>query len=133
MTRHNFTAAAKREAEARAGGRCEATGIRYGLEPGVRCNADLSKTGIERDHYPRGAHDPHPETKTAANCVVCCPACNQYAANHIDKRVEAKMKRIQVKHNPDPSTRKVKPKIPRPANGGWSKGKTIWAKRPFGS
>jgi 5-methylcytosine-specific restriction protein A len=128
--RHNFTAAAKREAEARAGGRCEATGIRYGLEPGVRCNADLSKTGIERDHYPRGAHDPHPETRTAANCVVCCPPCNQYAANHTDKKVEAKMKRLARKHGPVEG-RKVKKPIPRPANGGWpAKGTVKFQKKP---
>src|SRR5690349_3120708 len=95
--RHEFTAAAIREADARANGRCEATGERYGLPPGVRCNADLAVTGRQRDHYPRGAHDPHPETRTAANCVVCCPRCNQYANNKHDTPREAKMKRIGAK------------------------------------
>lgn len=95
--RHEFTAAAKREADARAGGRCEATGLRYGLAQGQRCGADLAVTGQQRDHYPRGAHDPHPETRTAANCVVCCPRCNQYANNKIDTPREAKMKRIAKK------------------------------------
>lgn len=95
--RHEFTAAAKREADARAGDRCEATGVRYGLAPGQRCNADLTATGRQRDHYPRGAHDPHPETRTAGNCVVCCPRCNQYANNKVDTPREAKMKRIAKK------------------------------------
>jgi hypothetical protein len=110
--RHDFTAAAIREADARANGHCEATGPRYGLPEGVRCNADLAVTGRQRDHYPRGAHDPDPETRTAANCVVCCPRCNQYAANHTDKTVEAKMKRVQRKHGRIPDTRKPKRKIP---------------------
>ncbi len=109
--RHEFSAAAIREADARANGRCEATGERYGLPHGVRCNADLTVTGRQRDHYPRGAHDPHPETRTAANCVVCCPRCNQYAANHTDKRVEAKIKRIRRKHGLEPDNRKPRPKI----------------------
>lgn len=95
--RHEFSAAAIREADARANGRCEATGERYGLPPGVRCNADLAKTGRQRDHYPRGAHDPHPDTRTASNCVVCCPACNQWANNKIDTPREAKMKRVAKK------------------------------------
>jgi 5-methylcytosine-specific restriction protein A len=119
--RHEFTAAAIREADERAQGRCEATGQRYGLEPGERCNADLSATGRQRDHFPRGAHDPHPETRTAANCVVCCPRCNQYAANHTDKAVEAKIKRVRRKHGLEPDTRKPRRKIPRPKNFKWAK------------
>jgi hypothetical protein len=95
--RHEFTAAAIREADARAGGRCEAVGARYGLPSGQRCNADLAITGRQRDHYPRGAHDPHPDTRTAANCVVCCPAHNQFANNKVDTPREAKMKRIAKK------------------------------------
>lgn len=109
--RHNFTAAAKREADARANGRCEATGLRYGLSRGERCNADLAVTGRERDHYPRGAHDPHPDTRTAGNCVVCCPFHNQYAANHTDKAVEAKIKRVRQKHGMDLVRRKPRPKM----------------------
>jgi 5-methylcytosine-specific restriction protein A len=49
-----------------------------------------------------------------------------------DVKAIAKSNRIVRKHGPV-EERKVKPKIPRPANGGWSKGKTIWPKRPFGS
>lgn len=111
MTRHPFTAAAIREADARANGHCEAAGSRYGLPEGVRCNADLTITGRERDHYPRGAHDPHPDTRMAKNCIVCCPAHNQFAANHTDKAVEAKIKRVRRKHHLDPDTRKPRKKI----------------------
>lgn len=120
--RHEFTASAIREADARAQGRCEATGPRYGLAPGVRCNADLSVTGRQRDHFPRGAHDPHPDTRTAGNCVVCCPRCNQYAANHTDKAVEAKIKRVRRKHGLTPDTRKPRPKI-RARKNPWPAGR----------
>lgn len=109
--RHEFRAAAIREADARANGRCEATGPRYGLPEGVRCNADLTVTGRQRDHYPRGAHDPHPDTRTAGNCVVCCPRCNQYAANHTDKQREWKIKDVRRKHGLDPDERKKAPPI----------------------
>jgi hypothetical protein len=139
LTRHNFTAAAIREADARAQGRCEATGPRYGLPPGTRCNADLSVTGRQRDHYPRGAHDPHPETRTASNCVVCCPRCNQWAANHTDKQREQSIKNVsydEALHRakmdrkrgvdaldpPKPRGRQGKSKpIPRPKNYKWAK------------
>jgi len=141
LTRHNFTAAAIREADARANGRCEATGPRYGLAPDERCNADLAVTGRERDHFPRGAHDPHPDTRTAANCVVCCPAHNQYAANHTDKQREqsiknvsydealhqARMQRkagVEVSDPPKPRGRKGRSK-PIPAR------KTDWPSKPF--
>lgn len=128
MTRHEFTAAAIREADARANGRCEAVGARYGLPDGIRCNADLSVTGRQRDHYPRGAHDPHPDTRMAGNCVVCCPAHNQYAANHTDKAVEAKMKRIARKHGHVPDTRKPRKKIASP---GFSQAHRPLRSRPF--
>lgn len=137
--RHNFTAAAIREADERANGRCEAAGPRYGLAPGVRCNADLAVTGRERDHFPRGAHDPHPDTRTAGNCIVCCPAHNQYAANHTDKQVEQKIKNLsyddalhaarmkrkagaEAPDPPKPRGRQGKSKpIPRPKNYKWAK------------
>jgi hypothetical protein len=137
--RHNFTAGAIREADARAQGRCEAIGPRYGLAPGERCNADLSVAGRERDHFPRGAHDPHPETRTAANCVVCCKRCNQFAANHTDKQREQSIKNVSydealhrakmgrkagmdIPDPPKPRGRQGKSKpIPRPKNFKWAK------------
>lgn len=109
MTRHNFSPAVKKAALERAGWRCEAIGPRYGLPPGERCNADLRVTGVEHDHYPLGAHAEG--SNTLENDVACCPAHNQYAANHTDKSVEAKIKRVQRKHGRRPDTRKPRPKI----------------------
>jgi predicted ATPase len=108
--RHEFPAAVCRAADARANGRCEATGPRYGLAEGVRCNADLASEGKERDHYPLGAHAEGSETLD--NCVVCCRRCNQYAANHTDKAAEARIKRVRRKHGLDPDTRKPRKSIP---------------------
>lgn len=109
MTRHEFPAAVKRAALARSGGRCEAVGERYGLAAAERCLAVLAETGTEYDHYPLGAH--HPDSATLENCTACCPAHNQYAANHHDKKVEAKIKRVRRKHGIDPDNRKPRPRM----------------------
>ena len=94
VTRHEFPAAVKRAALERGGGQCEAVGQRYGLPAGVRCQRTVHAQRVQFDHFPRGAHDPHPETVTLGNCVATCPECNQYAANHTDKQVEQKIKNL---------------------------------------
>lgn len=96
--RHEFPASVKRAAFERSGGQCEAVGSRYGLPDGVRCQRQIAKGAVQYDHYPRGAHDPHPDTRTIGNCVACCPACNQFAANHTDKQVEQKIKNVSYDH-----------------------------------
>jgi 5-methylcytosine-specific restriction endonuclease McrA len=106
--RHNFSKATKKLAYARAGGLCEGTGSRYGKAAGERCRADLSIVPVEYDHWPLGAHAEG--SNALENCVATCRTCNQWAANHTDKRVEAKLKRIQRKHGPK-ELRKVKAKI----------------------
>lgn len=60
--------------------------------------------------------------------LVCHPA-----KTALDKRMITKSNHVRAKHNTDGTPSKVRAKIPRPANGGWSKGKTIWAKRKFGA
>lgn len=92
MTRHNFSKATRKAAYARSGGRCEASGPRYQLAAGERCNADLAVTGMEVDHYPLGAHAEG--SNRLENAVACCPHCNQVAANTIDKQVEQKIKNL---------------------------------------
>ena len=94
MTRHEFTKPVKVAALERSGGQCEAIGERYGLPAGVRCQRPVAWGAVQFDHYPRGAHDPHPDTRTLGNCVATCPACNQFAANHTDKQVEQKIKGV---------------------------------------
>lgn len=126
--RHEFPAAVKREALARAGGQCEAIGERYGKPAGERCDRSIGKGKVQFDHYPRGAHDPSPETVTLGNCTACCPECNQYAANHTDKAAEAKIKRIRRKHGFEPDNRKPRPKM---RSRGFSQGKRSIPSRPF--
>lgn len=125
--RHEFSKKTKALVLERAGWRCEATGERYGLRPGERCNADLRVTRAEHDHYPLPAHAEG--SNHLDNDVVCCPAHNQYAANRTDKAREAKIKRVRQKHGLDPIRRKPKPKIKsRPMQSG----KRAWPKRKFG-
>jgi hypothetical protein len=92
--RHEFPTAVKRDALERSGGRCEAVGARYGHAPGVRCQRAVAKGRVNYEHYPRGAHDPHPDTRSLKNCWAVCPECNQYAANHTDKQVEQRVKNL---------------------------------------
>lgn len=119
--RHEFPASVKKAALLRAGGRCEASGVRYGLPPGTRCTALLSETGVHLDHYPRGAHDPHPDTRSLGNCVVTCPKCNLYAAHNFDTPFEAKLKRSLRKRGLGTKPPKTKARVPQPANHKWPK------------
>lgn len=92
--RHEFPVAVKRAAFERAGGQCEAVGLRYGFPPGVRCQRPVLPKRVNYEHYPRGAHDPDPETRTLANCTAICPECNQHANNRHDTPREQKIKNI---------------------------------------
>ncbi len=98
MTRHEFPVAVKRAALDRSGGRCEAVGERYGFPAGLRCQARVYKGHVNYEHYPRGAHDPHPETVTIGNCTAICPHCNQHANNKHDTPREQKIKGVSYDH-----------------------------------
>lgn len=147
--RHEFTVAAKREMAERSGGRCEAVGGRaYGgryddLSDGERC----SRPAEHYDHWPRPAHDPHPETRTAANGVHTCAHHNQRANNKIDTPREQKIKRSSYDHAlhearmarkvgldaPDPpKPRGRQGKKPPPIRGrGFQKGSRPMPSKPF--
>ncbi len=134
----------KRAALERSGGQCEAIGERYGLPPGVRCQRRVYPGHVQFDHYPRGAHDPHPDTRSLSNCLATCPTCNQLANNKEDTPREARIKRLQrreathqskmaakigVDIEPPKPTRKHKPKPIRSA--GFGKGHRPIPSRPF--
>jgi 5-methylcytosine-specific restriction endonuclease McrA len=93
--RYEFSKPTKREALKRSAGLCEAIGEVYGLMPGRRCNAPLSK-GVEFDHYPAPAVDPGSDT--LANCVACCPTCHRHKTGAYDVPMQAKGKRVSDKH-----------------------------------
>lgn len=98
MTRHEFPTAVKRAALERSGGQCEAVGERYGLPAGIRCLSRVYQGHVNYEHYPRGAHDPHPETRQIGNCTAICPHCNQYANNKHDTPREQKIKNVSYDH-----------------------------------
>lgn len=93
--RYEFPKSVRSAALERSGGQCEARGARYGLPDGVRCQTKIGPGNFEADHFPRPAHDPHPDTKTLINCVAVCKNCNRWANNKIDTPREAKIKRVQ--------------------------------------
>jgi 5-methylcytosine-specific restriction protein A len=94
--RHNFTPATKRAAKKRADGRCEASGVVYGLEPGQRCNAPLAGKRVEIDHYPIPATDEGSDV--LENAVTCCVQCHAHKTASYDIPMQAKGKRVSDRH-----------------------------------
>jgi hypothetical protein len=94
MSRAEFTKPTKRAAYERSGGLCEASGPRYGLELGQRCNAPLSK-GVIYDH-----DDPDANSKDNGldNCRCICGVCNKFKTFRTDIPMIAKTVRQQDKH-----------------------------------
>lgn len=90
-----FSKPTKREALKRSGKKCEASGPRYGLPEGKRCEADLSY-GVIYDH-----DDPEANSKnnSAENCRCICPKCNRFKTNVTDIPMIAKTVRMQDKNN----------------------------------
>jgi 5-methylcytosine-specific restriction enzyme A len=145
--RHEFTKKTKAAALERSGGRCEAVGERYGHPAGERCERAIGRGKVNYDHFPRGAHDPHPETRTVGNCVATCPQCNQFANNKFDTPREAKMKDVTYEHAvhqarmkrkagldvPDPKRHREKKPRPKMKGPGFRRGgpKQKIPTRPF--
>lgn len=95
MNRVEFTKPTKRAALKRSGGLCEASGPRYGLPEGRRCNATLSK-GIIFDHDDPDANS---HDNSLDNCRCICPACNRYKTDKVDIPMIAKTVRQRDKHD----------------------------------
>jgi hypothetical protein len=94
MREAKFSKPTKREALKRSGRKCEASGLRYGLPEGVRCNTDLGR-GVHFDH-----DNPEANSKDASldNCRAVCPACHRYKTAKIDIPAIAKTVRQQDKN-----------------------------------
>lgn len=87
-TRKEITKPTKRAAWKRSGGRCEASGKRYGLPPGQRCNADLAY-GVIYDH---GIPDAIGGDNQLDDVVCICPKCNRFKTDKVDAPQIAKMR-----------------------------------------
>jgi 5-methylcytosine-specific restriction protein A len=94
--RYNFSSKTKRQARERSGGFCEAEGAVYGLEPGQRCNAPLAGKRVEIDHYPIPATDEGSDV--LENAVTCCVKCHSHKTATYDIPMQAKGKRIALRH-----------------------------------
>ncbi len=73
MSRHEFSRSTRQAALARAGTRCEASGARYGLEEGQRCNCSLS-LGVQFDH---DVPDQLGGDNSLENCRAVCVQCHK--------------------------------------------------------
>lgn len=90
-----FSKPVKREALARSGRRCEATGQIYGLPDGQRCEADLGY-GVEFDHLVLWANS---RDSTLGNCLAVCPRCHKFKTTTHDTPKAAKTVRQRDKNN----------------------------------
>ncbi|KQT52176.1 MULTISPECIES: HNH endonuclease [unclassified Aureimonas] len=89
MSRTEFGIVIRREAFKRAGKKCEAVGADYGLEPGARCNGDLS-AGFDFDHI---IADSIGGEATLENCACVCKRCHAIKTRTVDTPRAAKTKR----------------------------------------
>lgn len=95
MTRKEFTKKTKEEALKRSGHLCEASGKRYGLDEGQRCNQSLSG-GCHFDHDTRAADG---GDNSLENCRAVCVSCHSWKTRNIDIPGAAKTKRMANKHS----------------------------------
>ena len=90
-----FSKPIKREALARSGRRCEATGATYGLPDGQRCSADLGY-GVEFDHIILWANS---RDSSLDNCLAVCPKCHRFKTTTHDTPKAAKTVRQRDKND----------------------------------
>lgn len=107
MPRREFTKKTQRLAWERSGGLCEAVGEWYGLRPGHRCNAPLSK-GVQYDHIDLDANS---KDNSLANCAAVCIPCHQTKTVTHDIPAAAWTQRQQD------GARGVKKPVKRPISG----------------
>lgn len=91
MSRREFSKPVKRDAFARAAGKCE--GVKPDGEP---CGAKLSQGKFHYDHDIADGLGGEPELW---NCKVLCTACHKVKTGKHDVPLIAKVKRIQDREN----------------------------------
>lgn len=94
MARAEFSRATRQDALKRSGLRCEASGIRYGLEADQRCNCHLS-LGVQFDH---DVPDQLGGDNSLENCRAVCVACHRIKTRGDIKQIR-KSDRQRDKHN----------------------------------
>lgn len=94
MSRLEFTKVTKREALARSGQKCEASGPLYGLNMDQRCYAPLAY-GVEFDHFILASEG---GDNSLNNCRAVCLKCHAWKTKNIDTPKAAKIKRQRDKH-----------------------------------
>lgn len=95
MSRSEFSKRTRQDALKRSGMLCEASGERYGLDAGQRCNASLAY-GVEFDHW---VADSHGGDNSLENCAAVCKKCHKHKTRTYDTPMAAKIKRMEMKNN----------------------------------
>ncbi|CAN7396762.1 HNH endonuclease [Neorhizobium sp. LjRoot104] len=94
MSRTEFTRETRRDALKRSEQKCEASGPRYGLNEGQRCNCSLT-VGVIFDH---DVPDQLGGDNSLENCRAICVTCNKFKTRG-DIRQIRKSDRQRDKHS----------------------------------
>ena len=94
MTRAEFSRTTRRNALSRSGGLCEASGTRFGLPAGQRCNAPLGY-GVEFHHDTEAEYG---GDNSLGNCLAVCLPCHRYVTREFVRGLR-KADRARDKHS----------------------------------
>lgn len=94
MSRTEFSRKTRKAALLRSGLRCEASGPRYGLDEGQRCNCSLS-LGVQYDH---DVPDQLGGDNSLENCRAVCVGCHRLKTRGDVKQIR-KSDRQRDKHS----------------------------------
>ena len=94
MSRTEFSRATRQAALKRSGLKCEASGPRYGLKVGQRCNCNLS-LGVQFDH---DVPDQLGGDNSLENCRAVCVQCHRIKTRGDIQQIR-KSDRQRDKHN----------------------------------
>lgn len=94
MSRTEFSRATRQAALKRSGLKCEASGPRYGLKEGQRCNCNLS-LGVQFDH---DVPDQLGGDNSLENCRAVCVQCHRIKTRGDIQQIR-KSDRQRDKHN----------------------------------
>lgn len=116
MSRHEFSAATRRAALERAGGRCEAVGALYGLPEGERCGNSIANRRVVIDHE---LPDWLGGTNDLSNARAICARCDRWKTQR-DRRAIDKAKRVRAKAHGQ--------RLPKRKIRGWRdfQGRPVW-------
>lgn len=122
MARAEFSKKTREAAFERSGGLCEASGARYGLPDGQRCNAPIKNRAV----YDHDDPDANSKDNGLENCRAICAICHEFKTDKVDKPMIAKTVRMRQKNRSirGPKGRGFQ-KMPAGYHWDWERGRAV--------